>query len=200
MKTTKKLTKQDRDDLRRSEIIAAARKCVVYKGFHATSMSEIAKSARMSVGHIYRYFDNKEAVIVAIVEKMTKDHLEWISSTAFNPKIADFHLKRINEKYIFDEEERALLLEIHAEAARNPAIAQVLIDSDKKYRDLAVQMVRTQIDNKFTDEELYVRVEIMASIFESFFMRSLKKPTADPEQVKILISKLVETLWKPDNS
>jgi AcrR family transcriptional regulator len=36
-------------------------------GFHGASMADIAKAAGLSVGQIYRYFENKEAIIAAIV-------------------------------------------------------------------------------------------------------------------------------------
>ncbi|WP_425303991.1 helix-turn-helix domain-containing protein [Asticcacaulis benevestitus] len=45
----------------------AAIACVLRHGFHGASMSETAKQAQMSVGIIYRHFENKEAIIEAIV-------------------------------------------------------------------------------------------------------------------------------------
>lgn len=189
-----KITKQDRDELRRAEIIAAARKCVAYKGFHATSMNEVAKTARMSVGHIYRYFDNKEDIIKAIVEKIAQEHLDWIASTAHDKDIADFHITRITEKFLRDSEERAILLEISAEAARNPEIAAVIEAADKQFRDKAVATVRL-LHPDLDDADLYARVELMATLTEGFLSRSIKKPVAQTAKVYELLGKMVSQLW-----
>lgn len=41
---------------RREEIIRAAHKCFITRGFHATGMADIAREFGMSAGHIYNYF------------------------------------------------------------------------------------------------------------------------------------------------
>ena len=189
-----KLTKQDRDELRRAEIIAAARKCVAHKGFHATSMNEIAKTARMSVGHIYRYFENKEDIVRAIVEKISQEHLAWIASTANEKDIAQFHIERFTDKFMRNAEERAILLEVNAEAARNPEIAQILQSADKQSRDLAVATV-SLIYPEIDKEDLYARVELMATISESFLLRSIKQPEADAVKINELLRKAVAQIW-----
>ncbi|STG54749.1 transcriptional repressor [Escherichia coli] len=52
---------------RQDEIINAARRCFRRCGFHAASMSQIASEAQLSVGQIYRYFANKDAIIEEMV-------------------------------------------------------------------------------------------------------------------------------------
>lgn len=195
--TNKRLSKKDRDELRRAEIIAAARKCVAYKGFHATSMAQISKNARMSVGHIYRYFENKEAIIKSIVEQITVEQLNWIANTAYDENIADFQIKRYTELYVINHEMRALLLEIHAEAARNPEIASILQHSDKKCHEMAVSTV-SKIFPEFEATDINARVELMATISESFLMRSLKETESDKEKVTELLHKLIKQLWSKE--
>src|SRR5260370_42103758 len=72
----KRPPKDLRDQARRDQIVTAARQCVVRHGFHAATMAEIAAAARMSVGQIYRYFPNKEAIVHAIVERIVAQRLQ----------------------------------------------------------------------------------------------------------------------------
>lgn len=55
----------DLHERRRGEILAAAETCFVAKGFHQTSMQDIASASGLSMGLLYRYFDSKSAIIRA---------------------------------------------------------------------------------------------------------------------------------------
>src|SRR5215210_7638744 len=54
---------------RRKQILQAAMVCFAQRGFHVASMHDISTEAGISVGLIYRYFENKEAVISAMAER-----------------------------------------------------------------------------------------------------------------------------------
>ena len=58
-----------RSRARRDQILSAAAKLFGENGFHGSSMAELAKRAGMSVGHIYHYFENKDAIIEALVDR-----------------------------------------------------------------------------------------------------------------------------------
>ncbi|HNF78311.1 MAG TPA: helix-turn-helix domain-containing protein, partial [Thauera aminoaromatica] len=60
-------TEASRATARRQQILAAAAQCFREHGFHGASIARISKIAGMSAGHIYHYFENKEAIIAAIV-------------------------------------------------------------------------------------------------------------------------------------
>lgn len=53
-------------DARRRQILEAAHACFAHRGFHATTMQEVAEGAGLSTGALYRYFDGKEALIEAL--------------------------------------------------------------------------------------------------------------------------------------
>src|SRR5437879_6622127 len=58
---------------RRTQILDAAIVCFARRGFHLTSMHDISAEAGISVGLIYRYFQNKEAVISAMADRYKKE-------------------------------------------------------------------------------------------------------------------------------
>jgi TetR/AcrR family transcriptional regulator, repressor for uid operon len=55
----------DLHERRRGEILTAAEACFIAKGFHQTSMQDIASASSLSMGLLYRYFDSKSAIIRA---------------------------------------------------------------------------------------------------------------------------------------
>lgn len=52
----------------RDKILRAAAKLFVDKGYDATTMQDIVKAARTSIGNVYFYFDNKEALAWTLLE------------------------------------------------------------------------------------------------------------------------------------
>src|SRR6201988_371274 len=63
---------------RRSKILDAAFVCFAKRGFHQASMHDISAEAGISVGLIYRYFQNKEAVISAMADRHKKEIQELL--------------------------------------------------------------------------------------------------------------------------
>jgi len=57
---------------RRDQILDAATMVFVTKGFHATSIKDIAREADIADGTIYNYFKNKHALLIGILEKLTQ--------------------------------------------------------------------------------------------------------------------------------
>lgn len=59
---------------RRTQIIAAAMRLFAHKGYHATSMQEIAESSGLAKGSLYNYFKSKEEIAISIF----KQHYELL--------------------------------------------------------------------------------------------------------------------------
>ena len=64
---------------RRRTIIAAALKTFASKGFNGASISEISKEAGVSDVTLYDYFKNKENLLFAIPEEITRKNIEAIT-------------------------------------------------------------------------------------------------------------------------
>lgn len=63
-------------DTRRAEIIAAARNLFSRKGFHGTSIPDIARAAGISTGLIYYVFASKDDILLACCEEVATLHLD----------------------------------------------------------------------------------------------------------------------------
>lgn len=53
---------------KRQDILAAARRAFLAKGFHATVMQDVIAESGMSRGGVYAYFANKEDLLLALLE------------------------------------------------------------------------------------------------------------------------------------
>jgi TetR/AcrR family transcriptional regulator, transcriptional repressor of aconitase len=76
-----RVSQQHRDE-RREQILAAARRCFLRDGFHATSMQDLFAESGLSAGAVYGYFASKDDVIVAIAEENFQGIVEMIRTVA----------------------------------------------------------------------------------------------------------------------
>ncbi|ACS86290.1 TetR/AcrR family transcriptional regulator [Musicola paradisiaca] len=164
----------DKTLARRDQIIAAARYCFRHAGFHGASMAEIAAQARLSVGQIYRYFINKDDIIEEIVRRIVECRLKHMSPgkedpLLFAPRLARRELPDDDPSW---SDDHALMLEVAAEATRNPRVATILHDADRRLFQQACSLVKQRYPH-FSDPEIAARVELMAVLGEGTAWRSL---------------------------
>ena len=57
----------------RDHLYATATRLIARRGYEATTLRDIAKEAKVSVGLIYRYFPSKQAVIVALYDELSAE-------------------------------------------------------------------------------------------------------------------------------
>src|SRR5437762_14020379 len=74
---------------RRSQILEAALVCFAKHGFHQTSMHDISAEAGISVGLIYRYFENKEAVISAMAARHKEEIKQMLERARRAPRLLE---------------------------------------------------------------------------------------------------------------
>ena len=82
-----KTSKQFEEIRQRSmqKIEAAALELFAHKGFHNTSISQIAKAAGVSKGLLYNYYENKEDLLYTIVDHAMQDGGEAIEQFLHSP-------------------------------------------------------------------------------------------------------------------
>jgi len=139
-------------------------------------MAEIARVAGMSVGHIYHYFENKEAIITAIVENDVSRIQDIIALHHNASDIVDSMVNDIDfEAECMNRDNTALQVEILAEAGRNPKVAELARAAD----ELLCEEFRGLVRRCGSDENLEVRTELVTALFEGLMFRSLRRPDMD---------------------
>jgi len=115
---------------RRSQILEAALVCFAKRGFHQTSMHDISGEAGISVGLIYRYFENKEAVISAMADRHKQEIGEVLERARQAPTLLE-SLEILFTAHCCEDETRvvsAFVVDLYAEASRNPHVANLTRD------------------------------------------------------------------------
>lgn len=125
-----------RKQCQRKRILAAARHCFVDHGFHAASMAMIAKTAGMSPGLIYRYFENKNAIIFGIIEVQLEVTRRRVCAMrdADDLSAAIIDYLQAHDAAHEDSTSAPLFLEISAESTRDPQIAKAVVRIDAAVR------------------------------------------------------------------
>src|SRR6478672_8308103 len=115
---------------RRVQILDAALVCFAQRGFHQTSMHDISTEAGISVGLIYRYFANKEAVISAMADRHKNEIQEVLERARQAPTLLE-SLEILFTAHCCENSPKVLsafVVDLYAEASRNPAIADLVRD------------------------------------------------------------------------
>ena len=172
---------EERQKLRQDEIITAARRCFRASGFHAASMSQIASEAKLSVGQIYRYFSNKDAIIEEMIRRIIDSRIEEMQGKT----LVEGMPQALAWRQTLNEDDDALMLEMSAEASRNPQVAAWLKEADERMFDNACDHLRKAYPH-LSETRIRCCVEVMAVMVEgTIYRRQIPQQVASEEMEKI---------------
>ncbi len=191
---------QEKGEARRQQVLDAASACFRRNGFHGTSIAKICKAAGMSPGHIYHYFENKEAIVQAIAKreeqnitelarKLQEDEAGGSLATRVARQVGDSVERCLDPAYL------ELQLELAAEAARNPAIRRILRQSDQVVTgEFMALSNRVGLPDGMDAAEVELRMNMISAIFNGVMVRGAVGAEQDRKQVSRLVEKLVHCL------
>jgi AcrR family transcriptional regulator len=180
----------------RERILEAARLCFVKRGFHGASIADIAEEAGMSAGLMYRYFQNKNAIIKAIVYRQLEFGRRSLEEIKSPEDLVEGILQAI-ERWHSDSSDQMsapLFLEISAEATRDPEIAAIVAEADTLIRN----HLRDAMHRTAASKEIYqdprragARMLLLLSVVEGLAVRSCREPTLDRELLRAALTKFI---------
>lgn len=114
------------------------------KGFHETSMREIAEAARLGKSTLYDYFKSKDEILVYFFEDQLNDLTAEAEKIAMKNLPVDKRLRQIMESYIENfQANKNLFLRLSFESQRLSSASQKQIQQKRHaYQD----MIRALID------------------------------------------------------
>src|SRR3954454_17127015 len=165
---------------RKSQILEAAIICFARKGFHLTSMHDISAEAGISVGLIYRYFQNKEAVIAAMADQHKKEIQELLERAAQAPTLLE-SMEILFTAHCCENSPKvqsAFVVELYAEASRNPPVADMVRDVLQAAMDGVTDLIARSPEanraaHRLIPEELS---ELIFAVARGMLMRDVLQP------------------------
>lgn len=186
--------------VQKERILCAAHTCFVDAGFNAASMATIAETAGMSAGLIYRYFDSKNAIILAIIEQQLKESRRKIrelhSSENLASKIVDYLADpKSEENKLMDS---GLYLEITAQATRDPQIAEALQGYDAMVcSELSDWLCRSVEEGGYGLPRSIApsRALMLLCLIEGVKLRGPRGPVFDGQMLKTTLDGMLQSLF-----
>ncbi|HHD7473768.1 TPA: TetR/AcrR family transcriptional regulator [Klebsiella oxytoca] len=186
---------------RRRMIIRAAELCFAEKGLHGASVADISQAAGLSVGQLYRVFISKEEIIEAIVRKIVVVRLHGMIA-----ENDDLDYKAALLSGMVSPEGKILsvtcfLMEVSAEASRNPRLRAVLNEADYRFKGEGLRLIARRYPH-IAAEKAAAIIELFAVLTEGTDIRrrlSVLPPTTK-QTLEDLYCKLFRQLFSEDGS
>lgn len=128
---------------RTRQILAAAHRCFVRRGFHAATTAEISVEAGISVAGLYQYFPTKQDLVQALIQTELETDLALIEELGRSSNLLE-GLERVGLAIAADAGTPAaahLRLEILAESARDPDVAQVFVAAERRINRALAEVI-----------------------------------------------------------
>ena len=188
-----------RAEAQRDRILCAALKCFIEHGFHAASMASIAETAQMSAGLMYRYFENKNAIVLGIIARQLEEKRAGIRQLHSSNDIAAALLAAFERWCARDSNvmNSALYLEMSVEATRNPPLADALRAFDASMRDeLQAWLCRSRDAGGMGLAPALAaeRALSLQCFIDGLAIRSAREPDLDRAQLRASVQEMVGKL------
>ena len=183
--------------------------CFAKRGFHQASMHDISAEAGISVGLIYRYFENKEAVIAAMADRHKKEIQDLLERARQAPSLLE-SLEILFTAHCCEnlpKVKSAFVVDLYAEASRNPQVANlvlgVLQTAMEGLTDLIARAPEAQKSaHDLTPNEM---AELIFAVGRGMLMRDvLQPPELTSEERRTRQLEVTRGLWRllfqPENT
>jgi len=186
---------------RRTQILDAALICFAKRGFHQASMHDISAEAGISVGLIYRYFENKDAVISAMADRHKKEIHEVLERARRAPTLLE-SLEILFTAHCCEDAPQvvsAFVVDLYAEASRNPHVADLVRDVLQTAMDGVTDLIARLPEAESAAHGLkpHELAELIFAVSRGMLMRDVLQPqemTAAERRTRQL--EVTRRLWR----
>ena len=183
---------------RPTQILDAAVACFAKRGFHQTSMHDISAEAGISVGLIYRYFHNKEAVIAAMADRHKKQIHEILERARQAPNLRE-SLETLFTAHCGETEPHvtaAFVVDLFAEASRNPGVAELVSGVCETSMNGVTDLIAQSPEGKASDLSPREMAELIFAVNDGMLLRGVLRVGQMPSQSREHQLEVVRNLWR----
>ena len=187
----------------RREIVDAAERLVKGNGLHQLKLRDIAKESGKSLGNLYNYFQNKEAIIEALVEreKSVSQKIEPLPGEDYKSMLRR-HLEQMADAYL-DPDSLLLAISVAGEALVNPGVHKIMVAANRRIVEHVVALIHQDpscsMDN-VPRELLEARVICIRTFFESLRGAVAFYPDVNREMLKQVTIERLLLIWMWERS
>jgi AcrR family transcriptional regulator len=183
---TARLTRSQRQAQTRDQLLDAASTLFARDGIQATSLEQIAAEAGFTRGAVYSNFADKDALVVALLDRRVGESTAEIAALYEQDPEPDAFYRALyarTQRRSAAEQERVLFVEFWLYALRNPGIRAMLAERFRARRDATAHVIRRQ----FADLGIPVPrdAELMAAVVlaldEGLALHGQVDPEAHPD-------------------
>ena len=164
-------------------------------------MHDISAEAGISVGLIYRYFENKEAVISAMADRHKSEIAEVLERARQAPTLLE-SLEILFTAHCSEKSPKVLsafVVDLYAEASRNPQVADLVRDVLHTAMDGVTDLIARSPEAKKAAHDLapHEQAELIFAVARGMLMRDVLQPqemTAAERRTRQL--EVTRRLWR----
>jgi AcrR family transcriptional regulator len=183
---------------RRKQLLGAAQRLFVKKGYRGTTTEQIARAARLTKGALYHHFKSKEDMLLALVENMLSEfsiRVGPLKEKRFTPGEFTRTLIEVHEKDNYAEFRN--MMDIWVQAMRIPRIRRYL----ESFYEEALEMFADHVDTAYgkTRRERRAVGAFTFAFLDGLATRKALKPTSvDTQEQLKLYARLIECVKRQD--
>jgi len=183
---------------RPTQILDAAVACFAKRGFHQASMHDISAEAGISVGLIYRYFQNKEAVIAAMADRHKKQIQEILERARQAPNLRE-SLETLFTAHCGETEPQvtaAFVVDLFAEANRNTRVAELVSGVCDAAMDGVTDLIARSPEGRGSDLTPREMAELIFAVNDGMLLRGVLRIGQTAAESRERQLQVVRNLWK----
>ena len=194
---TQRRTREEQREHTRNGLLEAAASVFARKGYHATSVDEVAEAAGFTKGAVYSNFDSKEQLFLALIDRhlaQAVDTLAEVLAQAEPDQRAELVGERHAKLTVFDRDWLLLETEFLLYAARNEEVRAHMAARQREIRARVADLLAQHVGD--LERTPTVAVEDLARLLiaagDGLTIMSLAEP--DETDAGRLLTRLLELL------
>lgn len=170
------MAKHQPEDVRRRQILDAAKQCFITRGLDATTMRDIAREARLSLGGIYFHYASKEDIFRAICNETYGTVLRrWQTAPEESGSVEELIRRITNSNLDMLETDPAyfrLALVLNGAAVVDEELKAIKRAHHRGFVDFIEQALRRGVESgELVAHDTLGIAESLVALFDGFYLR-----------------------------